>query len=112
MKGHTVQRLLLLVMAIFALATPAAAIAQDPAQNAYGRDTDVLGEIGEVNEEPSQEEPAAASEPAAAAPAPAPVASESNTLPFTGTDALLLSVGGGMLLAAGLALRRFSRNVA
>lgn len=34
----------------------------------------------------------------------------SSTLPFTGIDVVLLAVGGGSLLAAGLVVRRLSRG--
>jgi hypothetical protein len=33
-----------------------------------------------------------------------------STLPFTGLDVVLLAVGGGSLLGAGLVVRRLSRN--
>jgi hypothetical protein len=33
----------------------------------------------------------------------------SSTLPFTGLDVVLLAAGGGMLLGAGLVVRRLSR---
>lgn len=35
-------------------------------------------------------------------------ATSQNTLPFTGLDVVLLAVGGGSLLAAGLVVRRLS----
>jgi hypothetical protein len=38
-------------------------------------------------------------------------ASTASTLPFTGLDVGLLVVGGGVLLGAGLIVRRFSRGV-
>src|SRR5450755_3736609 len=38
-------------------------------------------------------------------------ASTQSTLPFTGLDVVLLAVGGGTLLAAGLVVRRLSRRV-
>ena len=34
-----------------------------------------------------------------------------STLPFTGLDVVLLAAGGGMLLGAGLVVRRLSRHV-
>lgn len=34
-----------------------------------------------------------------------------NTLPFTGLDVVLLAVGGGALLGAGLVVRRLSRDL-
>ncbi len=35
----------------------------------------------------------------------------SGTLPFTGLDVVLLAAGGGMLLGAGLVVRRLSRRL-
>ena len=37
--------------------------------------------------------------------------STSGTLPFTGLDVVLLAAGGGMLLGAGLVVRRSSRRL-
>jgi hypothetical protein len=37
--------------------------------------------------------------------------SESGALPFTGLDLLLLAVGGGALVAAGVVIRRLARRV-
>lgn len=39
-----------------------------------------------------------------------PTTSASSTLPFTGLDVVLLAVGGGTLLAAGVVVRRLSRS--
>lgn len=38
-------------------------------------------------------------------------ASTSGTLPFTGLDVVLLAAGGGMLVGAGLVVRRLSRRL-
>jgi hypothetical protein len=40
-----------------------------------------------------------------------PGATSASTLPFTGLDVVLLAAGGGMLLGAGLVVRRLSRHV-
>jgi hypothetical protein len=113
LKGIAVHRLLVAAVAIFALAVPPAALAQDPAQNAYGRDTEVLGEIGSVEETPARETtPTPAPAPTPTPSAPVAQAQPSGNLPFTGTDVALLALGGGLLLLLGLSLRRFSRNVA
>ncbi len=40
----------------------------------------------------------------------ATTASASSTLPFTGLDVVLLAVGGGTLLGAGVVVRRLSRG--
>jgi hypothetical protein len=37
--------------------------------------------------------------------------SAAGTLPFTGLDVVLLAVGGGVLVAAGLVVRRLSRRL-
>jgi hypothetical protein len=37
--------------------------------------------------------------------------STSGTLPFTGLDVVLLAAGGGMLVGAGLVVRRLSRRL-
>jgi hypothetical protein len=37
--------------------------------------------------------------------------STSGTLPFTGLDVVLLAAGGGMLVGAGLVVRRVSRRI-
>jgi hypothetical protein len=42
--------------------------------------------------------------------ATATAASAQGTLPFTGLDVVLLAVGGGALLGAGLVVRRLSRQ--
>ncbi len=39
-----------------------------------------------------------------------PAATSASTLPFTGLDVVLLAAGGGMLLGAGLVVRRLSRH--
>ena len=40
-----------------------------------------------------------------------PVTTTTSTLPFTGLDVVLLAVGGGTLLGAGLVVRRLSRGL-
>jgi hypothetical protein len=41
---------------------------------------------------------------------PTTSSTSASTLPFTGLDVVLLAVGGGMLLGAGLVVRRLSRT--
>ncbi len=116
LKGTTVHKMLALAAAMLMLCMPAAAMAQDSSSRTYSPDTDVLGEVGTVEEQ--QEQPAgqesAPAPTAAAQPTPAkPVAAQaSSPLPFTGTDAFLLAFGGAALLGLGLGLRRFSRTIA
>lgn len=116
---HTfsLKKLLALAMAVFvAAAAPSAAIAQTPSENTYKPDSQILGEVGEVEESapaPAPEETGSAPEAVQSTPAQSVPAQESaGSLPFTGTDVLLLAVGGAMLLGLGLSLRRFSRTIA
>ena len=76
-------------------------------------ETDVLGEIGEVEES----QPAPATEEAAPAPAPAPQAAaqpaqeeQSGQLPFTGFATFAIVLLGLALLMGGLVLRRSTRE--
>src|SRR5262245_28734005 len=113
-----------LFMLIVALALPGTALAQGAGDEQY---TDPFA--GQQDEEqqpaapeatpapaPAPEEAApAAPEPAAPAPAPAPAAptaqpSTAEQLPYTGADAGLIALGGALLVAAGLALRRRDRR--
>ncbi|HWT95716.1 MAG TPA: hypothetical protein VN238_22140 [Solirubrobacteraceae bacterium] len=78
----------------------------------YRGESDVLGEIGEVEETPEQEaapqQEAAAPAPAAT-PAAAPQVAASESLPFTGSDAAIVGAGGLLLLASGFGLRRLAQ---
>lgn len=83
------------------------ALAQTPAQRGYP-EADVLGEVGEVNEDA----PDAASAPSAApqaqaAPTQVPQ-TEGGTLPFTGLEVGVVALMGMALLGTGVALRRSS----
>ena len=76
-------------------------------------DTDVLGEIGEVEESQPQQE----TEEAAPAPAPQPTQAaaqpaqeQSGQLPFTGFATLAVVLLGVALLMGGLVLRRSTRH--
>ena len=76
-------------------------------------DTDVLGEIGEVEESQPQQE----TEEAAPAPAPQPTQAaaqpaqeQSGQLPFTGFATLAVVLLGVALLMGGLVLRRSTRQ--
>ena len=74
-------------------------------------ETDVLGEIGEVEE--SQPAPAETQEAAAPAPAPqaaAQPAQQEGQLPFTGFATLAVVLLGVALLLGGLVLRRSTRH--
>jgi hypothetical protein len=110
----TLKKIVALFVAVIALGAPAAAMAQDPSSQTYKPDSQILGEVGEVDETP-----AAPADDAGTAPqqesqaAPQPVAADTaGSLPFTGTDVLLLALGGALLLGLGFSLRRFSRSIA
>jgi hypothetical protein len=103
----------LLCLLTLALAmVPASVAGAQGVENTYRGETDVLGEIGEVTpaEQPSQSPaPQAAPQPAAAeAAAPAPAQEAQGTLPFTGSEVLLVALGGLLLVGGGVALRRMS----
>lgn len=103
---------LLIVSAMMLVFSTSAAFAQAPSTQGYDSDTQVLGEIGEVEETPSssapeQEEAAA---PAPAAQAAAPVAASNSSLPFTGLEAGAVALLGAALLGTGFAMRRVARR--
>lgn len=100
---------------VFAFSVPLAG-AQTPSQRGYDSDTQVLGEIGEVEEtQPTQEAPAptpaAAPAPTAAAPQQAaPVQAQSGSLPFTGLEVGAVALMGVLLLGTGVLVRRVARG--
>lgn len=101
---------------VFAFSVPLAG-AQTPSQRGYDSDTQVLGEIGEVEEtQPTQEAPAptpaAAPAPTAAAPQQqaAPVQAQSDSLPFTGLEVGAVALMGVLLLGTGMLVRRVARG--
>ena len=104
------RRLLPLTCAL-ALAFPASALAGGAGDDQY---QDPFGdEPAQTQSSPAPQESAPAQEAApqadsgSAAPAPAPsVSPAAPALPRTGADAGLIAAGGGVLLLAGLALRR------
>lgn len=102
------RRLLPLTCAL-ALAFPASALAGGAGDDQY---QDPFGdEPAQTQSSPAPQESAPAQEAApqadsgSAAPAPS-VSPAAPALPRTGTDAGLIAAGGGVLLVAGLALRR------
>lgn len=92
------------LLAALALLAPAStAIAQD-AREGYGPVNDVLGEVGEVSEQPASG--SAPNTAAQEAPATASPSVQGNSLPFTGADVGLVAGLGLLLLVAGVGLRR------
>jgi hypothetical protein len=91
------------VASVVALAAPASAVAQT-AREGY---TSVLGQVGEVQSQPSGTAPSAT--PTAASPTPAQPVAE-GSLPFTGADIGIVAGLGIALLAAGFTLRRIREN--
>lgn len=108
-------RLVILGVLIALMSAAAPAAAQDSARDGYGgRAADVLGEVGTVTEDEGGTQPSQSSAPAPTQ-QPAPVAAASpvqvteRSLPFTGTDAALLAVGGLALIGLGVAMRQAAR---
>ena len=103
---------LLCLMTLALAMVPASIAGAQGVENTYRGETDVLGEIGEVTpaEQPSQSPPQPAAAPVAQAAAPAPAAAQpaEGTLPFTGSEILLVALGGLVLVGGGLVLRRMS----
>ncbi len=122
-----------------ALLMAAPAYAQDPLRNAYGGPGNIVSQVagsgdvftpvsapaeggqvkiagsatapsseGAAVARPATQATAPSSEGAAVA-RPATQASALSSLPFTGMDALLLLMGGAMLLAVGFGMRRLAR---
>ena len=111
--------LILLSLALLAVAAPAAS-AQDPSTRGYDADSQILGEVGEVEEsapapeqpvgQPTpQKQPTQAAKPAAT-PAAASAPDESGSLPFTGLEVGIVALMGALLLGTGVAVRRVSRR--
>ena len=106
------RRLLPLTCAL-ALAFPTSALAggagDDQYQDPFGDDQPAQTQTAPAPQEsaPAQEAaPQADSGAATPAPSATPAAPAGPALPRTGADAGLIAAGGGVLLAAGLALRR------
>ena len=106
-----------LVLALFALALPAVAVAQNAGDEQYADPFGQTDQPSESQGEPAdgtQEQAAPAPEPAPAAPAQEQeqaVASQdvaAPTLPRSGLPAHVLAGAGALLLAAGLTLRRLA----
>jgi LPXTG-motif cell wall-anchored protein len=104
----------LLAALVLALTVPTAALGQGAGDDQY---TDPFGSgQNDSAEEPAQDPdtPTSSDDEPSAAPAPAPTASAApsqesaggqDQLPYTGSDAGLLALGGALLLAGGVALR-------
>ena len=102
----------LLAALVLALTLPTAALGQGAGDDQY---TDPFG--SGQNDEPAQEPdtPTSSDDTPSESPAPAPTAAPAapaqesaggqEQLPYTGSDAGLLALGGALLLGAGVALR-------
>jgi LPXTG-motif cell wall-anchored protein len=111
----TVRFATLLAALLLALTLPTAALGQGAGDDQY---TDPFGSgQNDSGDEPAQDPdaPTSSDEEPSAAPAPAPTASAAPSqesagggqgqLPYTGSDAGLLALAGGLLLVGGLVLR-------
>lgn len=127
MKTLSLAALSLMVL----MAAPA--YAQDPVPNAYGGAGNVVNQVAgsvapagqgvagvtDSGKAPASgsadvlgatdSTPATVSEPAGAARPAQPQEASLTSLPFTGSDALLLLMAGGMLFAVGFGMRRLAR---
>ena len=111
-----IRSLLCIAALLCALAVPSAALAQGGAgdeqyQDPFGDEQSQQEPTPTVTPAPAQPAPAqpAPAQPGPSAPtqAPAPAqASSAEQLPRTGVDAGWIALAGGVLLAAGIALRR------
>ncbi|HEU4657600.1 MAG TPA: hypothetical protein VFR97_08750 [Capillimicrobium sp.] len=87
-------------------AAPGVAIAQESAGDAYGGQGEVAASVSTPNQG------GGGTAPTAGASAGATQEVSSGELPFTGFDAALVAVGGILLVALGLGVRRLSRDQA
>lgn len=100
---------LFIISAMLLVFSSSAAFAQAPSTRGYDSDTQVLGEIGEVEETPEQESaPQQEAQPAAqpAQQAAAPVQASQSSLPFTGLEAGAIALLGAALIGTGFVMRR------
>ena len=106
------RRTVPLLLALFALALPSAALGQSAGDEQYA---DPFGQVkdgggqGQKADQPTQSAPAPAQSAAPATPADQAAASQEATrptLPRTGLPALLLAAAGALLLVGGTSLRR------
>jgi hypothetical protein len=94
------RRILTLAVIIGALAVPGAAFASGSSTcQSYNAQLCTVVGSGSANTSPTVQASTTSTS-----------ASSTGTLPFTGLDVGLLVVGGGVLLGAGLIVRRFTRE--
>ena len=112
MRARTL--LILTLVGVLALTGVATAQTATPNQDAYER-SQVLGEVGEVADAPSQSAPnqaapesddAPVAEEADTAPVTAAAPAAEGELPFTGLEVGGIAAGGLLLLGCGVLLRR------
>jgi hypothetical protein len=94
---HNLRYLLVALVVMLALAAPGSAFAGPAAQDAYNAPSGAI-----------QDEVAGANQGGGGGNGTQPASSSS--LPFTGMDLALLFGAGGLFLAAGLGMRRLSRQ--
>ena len=106
------NKLACLAVLAFVLAPTSLAGAQ-AVQDTYRGQSKELGVIGEIEQvNPPEDTVDAAPAPAQPAPAPAaaPAPQQAGSLPFTGSEVLLVALGGIALVGAGFGLRRMSAS--
>lgn len=101
----------LLAALVLALTAPTAALGQGAGDDQY-TDPFGSGQTGDEQPAPEPDTPASSDDQLAPGPTPAPTAAAPQSssggqeqLPYTGSDAGLLALGGALLLGAGVALR-------
>jgi hypothetical protein len=106
MSSRRIQHFVVVAMTLCAMTVPASAFGQT-SQEAYNPPA------GQIQNEVAQE---GGGGPGGGAPGGpgggegAPQSTGGGALPFTGTDLVLLIGGGGLLLSAGLGMRRLARG--
>ena len=106
MSFRRIQQFVVAVLALAAVAAPASAFGQSAAQDGYNPPA------GQIQNEVAQEGGGApgGGGPAGGGPGGGQQPTGGGALPFTGMDLVLLLGGGGLLLSAGLGMRRLARG--
>jgi hypothetical protein len=105
MSSRRIKHLVVAAIAAGALAVPASASAQSAAQDGYNPPA------GQIQEEVAQQGGGpGGGGPGGGGPGEGAQEAGGGALPFTGMDLVLLLGGGGLLLSAGLGMRRLARR--